>query len=105
MKRWFIGIIVGLLIGSTAHGDMVRQPLEEVDVKPMTANQQFVLPTSYGRLVNVAMRSEVQYLYFEGADGTIRIMLLGPKGSTQRAKSDLQLLTPEVFVVRRGEPR
>jgi hypothetical protein len=103
MARWLLGLLLGIALGSTAHGDVAHQPLEEMRVRATTANLELALPTEYGRLVAVAVRAEVHHLYFEGPDGTIRIVLIGSKGSVQRARSELQLLTPEVFVVKRGE--
>jgi len=104
MTRWLLGLLLGVVLGSTAHGATPVQRLEEMHVKATTDQQQFSLPAEYGRLVSVAIRAEVHYLYFEGSDGTLHIVLIGPKGSIQRAKSELQLLSPEVYVITRGEP-
>ena len=101
MKRWWLGVLVGMMAGSAAYATG-RQPLEELRVQATTAQEEFAVPGSYGRLAAVAIRAEIQYLYFEDAAGTIRIVALGPKGSVQRARSGLQLLTPDIFVVPRS---
>jgi len=67
-----------------------------------TDNATFSIPPAFGRLVSVSARGEVQYLYFEGEDGAIRMVLIGPRGAIQRARTELQLLTPEVYLIKRG---
>ena len=111
MKRWLWGVGFGVILGSAAHGETTRhgdapiQRLEEMRVHATTDQDEFTLPAAYGRLVSVAIRAEVHHLYFEGTDGTVRIVLIGPRGSIQRARSELQLLSSEVHVITRGEPR
>ena len=103
MKRWLLGVALGVVLGSTAHGETTVQRLEELRVNATTDQQEFSIPAEYGRLVSVAIRAEVHHLYFEGRDGTVRIVLIGPRGSVQRARSGLQLLSPEVYVIPRGQ--
>ncbi|MBI3022065.1 MAG: hypothetical protein HYY90_03675 [Candidatus Omnitrophica bacterium] len=101
MRHWLIGLAVGIAVGSTAYGETPVVRLGETQIT-MPNNAPFALPPEYGRLVSVAVQSEVQYLYFEGADGAVRIVLVGPRGSIQRARNVLQLLTPEVYLMKRG---
>lgn len=103
MKRWLLGVTLGVVLGSTAYSETPIQRLEEAPVNATTDQYEFALPAEYGRLVSVAIRAEVHHLYFEGRDGTVRIILVGPRGSVQRARSELQLLTPEVYVIPRGQ--
>ena len=102
MKRlvWVLGL--GVLCGSTVQAAADRQHLEEVRMASVT-NEPFAIPSGYGHLVSVAVKSEIHYLYFEDATGAVRVVLIGPRGSAQRARNDLQLLTPEVFLMTRGE--
>lgn len=102
MKRWLPGLALGLVVGAAAHGE--PQSADRLKDVPVTTsnNAAFKLPSDYGRLVSVAVRAEVHHLYFEGEDGTVRIVLIGPRGAIQRARNELQLLTPEVYVIKRG---
>lgn len=107
MPRWVFGVLLGLLIGSTAYGaygELSSTRLEDVRVAAAN-NAPFEIPREYGRLAGVAVRGEIHHLYFEGADGSIRVVLIGPRGSIQRARNELQLLTPDVFLIPRGSAR
>ena len=103
MRRrvWMWGVVAGVLCGVVAHA-AERHRLEDVRVTA-TNNEPFTIPSVYGHLVSVVVKSEIHYLYFEDNTGTIRVVLLGPRGSGQKARNDFQLLTPEVFLIQRGE--
>lgn len=102
MRRWVVGIVLGLALASAAHGEPQNANRLEDVLVTTSNNAAFKLPSEYGRLVSVAVRAEIHHLYFEGPDGTIRIVLVGPRGAIQRARNELQLLTPEVYVIKRG---
>lgn len=101
MRRVCMGLVLGMVLVSTASGEPQGQRLVEVQVNA-TGNTAFSLPPEYGQLVSVAVKSEVHHLYFQGADGAVRIVLIGPRGSIQKVRSELQLLTPEVYLIKRG---
>ena len=101
MRRVCMGLVLGMVLVSTASGEPQGQRLAEVRVNA-TDNTTFSIPPAFGRLVSVSTRGEVQYLYFEGEDGAIRMVLIGPRGSMQRARTELQLLSPEVYLIKRG---
>ena len=103
MRRVLLGILLGLLLGATAHGE---EAPEESVLTEMTmgtfGRTAFQVPESYGVLVQVAVSSDVHYLYFEDAAGTIRIVPVGQRGAAQRSRAPIQLLSSEVFVIKRG---
>lgn len=103
MRRWWAGLILGVLVGWAAEGAaQLEQPLEEVPIE-VAQGAVLSLPPGYGRLVGVAVISEVHHLYFEDAQGTIRLVRVGQKGAVQRARQGLQLLSRDVFVIGRDE--
>lgn len=102
MKRLVTGLLAGIVVGTLA------QAQEPADVKvlrelPMETirGTSFTLPKEYGRLVDVIVDSEVHYLYLEDRSGVIRVILIGPRGAVQRSRNPLQLLSPDVYVVKR----
>jgi hypothetical protein len=102
MRQLALGLVSGLLLASTAHSQEPRiQRLEEAEVGTISGTT-FAVPAGYGRLVNVVVDSEVHHLYFEDADGTIRVVLVGNRGAAARARNPLQLLTSTVHVIERG---
>ncbi len=101
MRRMLIGIAVGLVLGSTAQGAERLEKFTE-DRMQTVNDAAFVIPKQYGRLVNVVVNSEIQHLYFEGDDGTIRIVMIGQRGAVVRTRTPIQLLSPSVYVIRRG---
>ncbi len=108
MKRLLLGLTLGLtlglLVGATAQGaDQAEEELVLTEVTMGTFGRTaFKVPESFGRLVNVVVSSDVHYLYFEDPAGTIRIVPVGQRGAAQRARSQLQLLSQDVFVIERG---
>jgi len=98
-----LGILLGLLLGATAQGE--EAPRENV-LTEMTmgtfGRTTFKVPESYGMLVQVAVSSDIHYLYFENGAGTIRIVPIGQRGAVQRSRAPLQLLSSDVFVIERG---
>ena len=101
MRPW-AWVLVGGLLCAAAVQAAERQRLQDVRVTS-TTNEPFSIPPVYGHLVSVVVKSEIHYLYFEDNTGTIRIVLLGPRGSAQKARNDFQLLTPEVFLIKRSD--
>ena len=103
MRRMLLGLVCGIALASTAHGEEPADvtKLNEVAMGT-TGRNAFTLPTRYGRLVNVVVSSEVHYLYFEDSAGTIRVVLVGPPGAVSRARSQLELLSPDVLLIKRG---
>ncbi len=68
--------------------------------------QPAVIPPEYGRLVGVTANDEMHYLFFEDHQGTVRIVLIGPRGAVQRARSGVQLVAPATYVLpRRAAPQ
>ena len=108
MKRLLIGLTLGLalglLLGAAAQG--ANAPEDPLVLSELTmgtfGRTAFKVPESFGRLVNVVVSSDVHYLYFEDPMGTIRIVPIGQRGAAQRARSQLQLLSEDVFVIKRG---
>ena len=104
MKRLLLGLALGVLLGATAHGEeRAERPekLVDAEIKTVSGNS-FTIPERYGRLAGVVLNSEVHCLYFEDGAGAIRVVLLGARGSAQRARNPLQLLSPDVFLIKRG---
>ena len=101
MRRLWLGLVLGLVIGTLVHAEERKARFEEVPISTAN-NETFQIPPEYGHLVNAAVRADVHYLYFEASDGTVRIVLVGPRGAIQRARNELQLLTPEILVIKRG---
>ncbi len=110
--QWLPILLVPLVIGTAiqvwARGDEQfggkgRLPPEKLTEVALTAasGATFKIPAEYGRLVNVVVSSDVHYLYFEDDEGTVHIVLLGPRGAAQRSRSAPQLLSPEVFRIER----
>ena len=62
------------------------------------------IPPEYGELISVVESSEVHHLYFQDRTGTIRVVLIGPKGAAQKAKYGLQLLSNKVYTIERKVP-
>jgi len=105
MKRWWLGMGLVMVLASTAQGEGRDEQGPLTDVMVETFGRAAVkLPTEYGRLVNVVVSSEVHYLYFEGEAGEIRVVLLGPRGAVPRARAPLQLLSTDVYLLKRGRP-
>lgn len=101
MKRWLMGIAMGVVVGWAVQGAAQTEPvLQQVDV-PAARGIVLNIPQDYGTLVSVTESSEVQHLFFEDAHGNIRVMLLGPQGAVQRAKHGLQLLSSDVYLIKR----
>ena len=105
MKRWWLGVGLGMVLASTAQGEGLDEqgPLHDVTVETF-GRTAFKLPTEYGRLVNVVVSSEIHYLYFEDPAGAIRVVRLGPRGAVPKARTPLQLLSTDVSLIKRGRP-
>lgn len=105
MKRLIMGVAAGLMLGAAAYGQGNENPesarLEEVAVNA-GSRATFAVPPEYGRLADVAVNSGVHYLYFEDSQGVIRLVLIGPRGAVPRSRLDVQLLSPQVYVVERA---
>lgn len=103
MRRVLLGILLGVLLGSAASGE---EGLEESVLTEVTmgtfGRTAFKVPEEYGRLAQVAVSSDIHYLYFEDGAGTIRIVPLGQRGAVQRSRAPIQLLSSGVFVIERG---
>jgi hypothetical protein len=103
MRRVLLGILLGFLLGSTASGEEGLQESVLTEVTMGTFGRTtFKVPEEYGRLVQVAVSSDIQYLYFEDGAGTIRIVPVGQRGAVQRSRAPVQLLSSSVFVIERG---
>ena len=103
MRRVVLGILLGLLLGATAQGEEVPQESVLTETTMGTFGRTaFKVPESYGTLIQVAVSSDIQYLYFEDGVGTIRIVPIGQRGAVQRSRAPLQLLSSDVFVIERG---
>ena len=106
MKRVLMGLVLGMLVGATAQGEERprEERLEKLEdaVIGTVSGGSFTIPERYGRLVNVVVNSEIHHLYFEDGAGTIRVVLLGPRGAVQRSRNPLQLLSTDAFVIKRG---
>ena len=102
MRRLLLGLAFGMMLGSTGQAEepvsskLNDLPMETVD------RTYFRLPGRYGRLVNVVVSSEVHYLYFEDEVGTVHVVLIGPRGAVPRSRNQLQLLSSDVYLIKRG---
>ena len=107
MKRLLLGLACGIALASAARGEEppVVTKLSEVPLMEPAGRNAFTLPSRYGRLVNVGISAEVHYLYFEDSTGTIRVVRIGPPGAVSRARQQLQLLSPDVTLIKRGTER
>ena len=103
MKRVVLGLILGLMAGSTVHGQEEMTVLKEAGMETI-GRALFEVPKRYGQLVSVAVSSEIHHLYFQDGAGKIRIILVGHRGAVQHARSPIQLLTPDVYVLERELP-
>ncbi len=103
MKRVVLGLILGLMMGATVHGQERVALLKEVGMETI-GSSLFEVPKRYGRLVNVAVSSDIHHLYFQDGSGRIRIVLLGRRGAVQHARAPIQLLTNDVYVLERELP-
>ena len=103
MKRVVLGLILGLMAGSTVHGQEGVGFLKEVGMETI-GRTLFEVPKQYGRLVDVAVSSEIHHLYFQDGAGRIRIVLVGHRGAVQHTRSPIQLLTHDVYVLERELP-
>ena len=103
MKRIVLGLILGLMMGSTVHGQEGVTVLNDVGMESV-GSALFEVPKRYGRLVNVAVSSDIHHLYFQDGAGRIRIVLLGRRGAVQHARAPIQLLTSDVYVLERELP-
>jgi len=61
------------------------------------------IPRSYGRLVDVVENNQIHYLYFEDAEGMIRIVLVGQRGTGVKANQELEMLSSNVYLLPRNE--
>ena len=103
MRRMLLGLVCGIALASTAHGEEPADVTRLNEVAMGTAGRNaFTLPARYGRLVNAAVSSEVHYLYFEDSAGTIRVVLVGQPGAVSRARTQLELLSADVLFIKRG---
>ncbi|MBI3330650.1 MAG: hypothetical protein HYZ96_00900 [Candidatus Omnitrophica bacterium] len=101
MKRWVLGVILGVALASAAQGQEEADRLTETPMETV-GRTAFSVPKAYGRLAAVVERSEIHHLYFEDGQGVIRVVLLGPRGAAARARNALQLLSSDVYVIERG---
>ena len=102
MKRVALGILLGIVVAATAHGQ--EPSVERLTELPLETygRTEVKLPEAYGRLVSVVTNSDVHYLYFEDAAGSVRVVLIGPRGAVPRSRNPLQLLSSDVFLIKRG---
>ncbi len=111
MTRWLgtlmLGCVMGLVVSGATYsqerGRISEDVLQEVPVDA-GGEAPLTVPSAYGRLVNVAIGGEIHYLYFQDDAGAIRMVAIGPRGSNaiQRARQGFQLLTPSVYLMKRG---
>ena len=103
MRRVLLGVLLGLVVGATVHGEEVPQEsvLNEMTMGTF-GRTTFKVPESFGRLVQVAVSSDIHYLYFQDDAGTIRIVPVGQRGAGQHSRAPIQLLSTSVFVIERG---
>ena len=106
MKRLIAGVVLGVLAVSAAQAQEPQKDervtkFEESAVGPIGGGS-FEVPQTFGRLVNVVASSDIHYLYFEDSVGTIRVVQIGLRSASQRARNPLQLLSPSVLVMKRG---
>lgn len=93
--------LLGLVVASAVQGEEPAESLRETPIETV-GRATFAVPPGYGRLAEVVVDSEVQYLYFEDQLGTIRVVLIGPRGAAPRARTPLILLSPDAYVVKRA---
>jgi len=101
MKRLLLGILLGIAVSATARGQEGSLVLTELPMETL-GRTIFQLPKEYGRLAEVAVSAEVHYLYFEDPQGTIRVVPVGRRGAVQRSRTQLHLLSSDVYLVERG---
>lgn len=101
MKRLLVGLVLGMVAASTAQGQEAAGRLTEVPFETLVNREAFKLPQRYGRLASVVVSSDVHYLYFEDEAGTIRVILIGPRGAAARSRSQIGLLSPNVYLMKR----
>ena len=103
MRRVLLGLVCGIALASAAHG---AEPPATIRLTEVTmesgGHHPFMIPSQYGRLVNVVASADVHYLYFEDSAGTIRVVLIGQPGAISHARQPLQLLSPVVTFIKRG---
>ena len=100
MTRWLIGL---MLVAVGAAAARAAEPARLSDESVETIDHTLLtIPRDYGRLINVVLSNEVHYLYFEDEAGTIRMVLVGPRGALPRARTPFQLLSPDVKVIKRS---
>ncbi len=102
MKRWVLGVVCGVGLASAAQGQEAATQLAEAPMETI-GRAAFGVPKGYGRLVSVVESSEIHHLYFEDGQGVIRVVLIGPRGAAARARNALQLLSSDVYVIKRGQ--
>jgi len=106
MKRLLAFLLTFLLMGVSAAQEKYDKEEEAAKLAelPMEALGQGALkiPAAYGRLVTVAVSTDVHYLYFEDASGTIRVVPVGQRAAAQRARAAIQLLAPSAYVIERS---
>lgn len=100
MKRVLVGLILGFVLASRAFGQSEEPRLAEI---PIAADRgaSLVIPREYGHLAEVAVTANVHYLYFEDGEGTLRLILVGPRGSATKIARELQLLGAETYTIKR----
>jgi hypothetical protein len=102
MRRWLLGLALGMLLGWAAQGAAQPQPapLEEL-LMTSARDETLAIPPEYGHLVSVAVSSEVHHLYLQDTQGVIRVVLVGPQGAMQRVRHGLHLLSRDVYTIER----
>ena len=97
---WLVCVVAVWSLGVSARAEeavrLSDEPVETIDHKLLT------VPRDYGRLVNIVISNDVHYLYFEDEAGTIRIVLVGPRGALPRARTPFLLLSPDAKVIKRS---
>ena len=101
MKRILVGVLLGIMVSATAQGADRQEQLTDLAMETLN-KEPFILPASYGRLVAVTVDSEVQHLYFQDEAGAVRIVLIGPRGAASRARSAMELLSQDAYLIKRG---
>ena len=86
-------------IGLMAAVSASATELEEIAL--MFKGSTITVPRSYGRLVSVVESNQVHYLYFEDAEGVIRILLVGSKGTSLRAAQQFEVLSNTAYILPR----
>ena len=61
------------------------------------------VPRSYGHLVSVVENNQIHYLYFEDAEGTIHVVLLGNKGTSLKASQTLEVISSNAYLLPRND--